>query len=522
MVLKDCNSPFMVDTSEHEEYKVLLLRAGMDPNNFDSGLEICTAHRALLGKNFNAFVHIDQCLYNGHLDSRTKRGPKNLQYGTQISYDEALASHKKDGLKLPMGMQICMLCYKNVTESILGTQSKDFQKTIEVWTPESPKDTTKNDKDYEPMDESDALDLGKMSLTPVETIRNTPPITRANAISQAQSMPQGELMPEQQQPMQSEQAQPTLQPELFDQLTPELPEVPSAVLVDYLNTLMDAAGVKPLFPKRQRFRKVQYETCKDPDRKRKILRAIARAVKAILKTASETEDDWIEMWTDLQNSGLVEDELCVDPSMSIELQEIVLAYNRAPDYPTKIQVLCYVVMSYKFCELDRFNETSEASQDDQDDAEIDISKIETAGLHWDPPLSLHTYNNAKDHYKNSTTHGALEPVVRQPTVKWTFSLECVDMILAYVMHPSITQNMAYGTRKVDNPHGGTAIVANVSRKFEDRPLARQIADHLVAQGVPEPHPSDRTIRTMLQNMPASKTKVIFCNQSQNSYKHTVT
>ena len=327
MVLKDCNSPFMVDTSEHEEYKVLLLRAGMDPNNFDSGLEICTAHRALLGKNFNRYVHIDRCLYNGHLDSRTKRGPKNLQYGTQISYDEALASHKKDGLKLPMGMQICMLCYKCVTDPNLGTEPMKAKKPVEIWTPESPKDTTKNDKDYEPMDESDALDLGKMSLTPVDTIRNTPPITRANAISQAQSMPQGELMPEQQQPMQSEQAQPTLQAELFDQLTPELPEVPSAVLVDYLNTLMDAAGVKPLFPKRQRFRKVQYETCKDPDRKRKILRAIARAVKAILKTASETEDDWIEMWTDLQNSGLVEDELCVDPSMSIELQEIVLAYN---------------------------------------------------------------------------------------------------------------------------------------------------------------------------------------------------
>ena len=89
MVLKDCNSPFTVDTIDHEEYKVLLLRAGMDPNNFDSGLEICTAHRALLGKNFNAFVHINQCLYNGHLDSRTKRGPKNLQYGTQISYNEA-------------------------------------------------------------------------------------------------------------------------------------------------------------------------------------------------------------------------------------------------------------------------------------------------------------------------------------------------------------------------------------------------------------------------------------------------
>jgi hypothetical protein len=193
--------------------------------------------------------------------------------------------------------------------------------------------------------------------------------------------------------------------------------------------------------------------------------------------------------------------------MSRELQEIVLAYNRAPDYPTKIQVLCYVVMSYKFCELDRFNETSEASQDDQEDAEIDISKIETAGLHWDPPLTLHTYNNAKDHsIENIETHGALEPVVRQPTVKWKFSLECVDMIMAYTMHPSITQNMAYGTRKVDNPHGGTAIVANVSRKFEDAPLARQIADHLVAQGVPEPHPSDRTVRTMLQNMPASKTK----------------
>lgn len=510
MVLKDCNSPFIVDDIEHEEYKVLLLRASMDPDNFDSGLEICIAHRNLLGKNFNRFVPQDMCLHNGHLDSQYKRGSKDLHYGTKINYHEALASHKKDGLKLPMGMQICIPCYKYVTESILGTESTDLKKPVEVWTPESSEDTTKNDKDWksddERMDESDSLNLEKLSLTPVETIRNTPPITRANAILQAQSMPQGELMPEQQQPMQSEQAQPTLQPELFDQLTPDPPAPPSALLVDHLNTLMEAAGVKPLFPKRQRFRKVQYETCKDPDRKRKVLRAMARAVKAILKTASETEDDLIEMWNDLKDSGLIEDELCVDPSMSIELQEIVLAYNRAPDYPTRTQILCYVVMSYKFCELDRFNEKSEASQDDQEDAEIDISKIETAGLHWDPPLSLRIYNNAKDHYKNSTTHGALEPVIRQPTVKWKFSLECVDMILAYVMHPSITQNMAYGTRKVHNPHGGNSTIANISRKFEDSPLARQIEDHLVAQGVPEPHPCNRTIRTMLQNMPASKTK----------------
>ena len=74
------------------------------------------------------------------------------------------------------------------------------------------------------------------------------------------------------------------------------------------------------------------------------------------------------------------------------------------------------------------------------------------------------------------------------------------------MSPDITQSVAYGTRLVDNPYGGKSRIANVFRRITNAELSRQIAAHLIEQQIPEPHPSLRTICTMLCNMPASHTR----------------
>ena len=74
------------------------------------------------------------------------------------------------------------------------------------------------------------------------------------------------------------------------------------------------------------------------------------------------------------------------------------------------------------------------------------------------------------------------------------------------MHPSVTQIVAYGTRQVKTPYGGTTTIANIYRRFSDRETARQIEAHLKVEVPDEPHPSRSTIIRMLQNMPASKTR----------------
>jgi hypothetical protein len=105
-----------------------------------------------------------------------------------------------------------------------------------------------------------------------------------------------------------------------------------------------------------------------------------------------------------------------------------------------------------------------------------------------------------------SVNGALEKVVRQPVVRWKFDLECMQAIQAFVMHPNITQRVAFGTRWVPNPYGGKTEIAGVYRTTHNADLATQIAQHLVERGVDEPHPKERTICAMLEKMPASKTK----------------
>ena len=478
-LLIDCNSKLRLDKEEYDEHKVLLLRAGMNPEKFDCHLEICIAHRDLLGKKFSRYHHPLSCQYRGHVD-RTNR--KLDKHGRQITYWEAVAAHKCENLQLPLSLPICRHCYNMVSEKH-GTVPMVAETSSEsVLSPEQ----TVDDPNWEPPKEEQAQFPDNFNFQSLSQEISRIPRTRA--------MPQSQPEPE---------VDSIAQPEQHPRAAPIPATRPPAskVLVDDLNNFMKARGAKK-FP--GRFVRVHYETCTDPSRKQKVLKAAAAAVGEVIKTVSEHRDDWIVLYGDLKGSRLVEDYLGFDPRMSKELQQIVTAWNRAPNYPVRIQVICFVVLCYKFCVLDRFNKKSIASDREKDDSEIDISK--TGGLHFEPPLSLHIYNEALQHARNSVTHGGIEQVVRQPAVKWPFSLKVVTTIQAYVMHPAVTQIVAYGTRQVKTPYGGTTTIANIYRRFSDRETARQIEDHLKVEVPDEPHPSRSTILRMLQNMPASKTR----------------
>lgn len=488
MLLVDCDLIINLNDTDYEEHKVLLLRAGINPDSFDNRLEICIAHRDILGKSFNRYVRKNYCLHRGHVDNTaTKMDCK----GTQITYPEALAALRCQNLKLPLNMPICKKCYDSVSEEI-GTLPMETETASNVVSPESSESMT------------DPLSLETLNQV-MDFIPLTRPVTRAHPMPQEPPVLQD---------------QPTIQVEPF------LPEPPALDVsetkaeqdrkqhkhrMEALNNFLEAWSLEK-FPNRQHFKNVRFEDCKDPGRRRKVLKGVARACVAVFKTATEQAgDDCIAMWNQLKTSGLIEKELGFEPEMSQELQQHVLLYNRAPDYATQIQICAILHSIYKFCEVNRFNKHLEKSEGEEE-SDIDVSKLENNGKYWDPPLSYYIWKKAGAHAVN----GALEKVVRQPVVRWKFNLECMQAIQAFVNHPSITQRVAYGTRWVVNPYGGKTEIAGVYRTIPNAELATQIAQHLVEQGVKEPHPKERTICAMLEKMPASKTKSL---EARN--KHTI-
>ena len=73
MLLVDCDLIINLNGKDYEEHKVLLLRAGIQPENFDQQLEICIKHRDILGKSFNGYMWVENCRHRGHGDNTTKK-----------------------------------------------------------------------------------------------------------------------------------------------------------------------------------------------------------------------------------------------------------------------------------------------------------------------------------------------------------------------------------------------------------------------------------------------------------------
>ena len=263
-----------------------------------------------------------------------------------------------------------------------------------------------------------------------------------------------------------------------------------------------------------RFQDVSFEGSKgkDDSRRGKVLKGVARGIYAILLSVTETESDRIAIWNHLKESGLVEKLLGVGPQMSADLREIVRAYNSAPNYPVRIQILSAIVKNYTYAQLNKFNKEPETIEEDEETT-VDI---ETKGLHLSPPLSRHIYNAANDHF-DFYKHG-LERIVRKPIAHWRFDLETVNGIIRFVNSPAITQAVAFGSRLIASPSGGFTPIAKVSRKFSNSEVTKQVEAHLVEHKYPEPHPCTRTIMRMLENMKASTTKSLqgICPSHENN------
>ena len=493
MPLTDCRLILNLDNVEHKEHKVLLLRAGISPDNFDRQLKICINHRDILGRKFNRYLKWDNCRYRGHVDDKTKKLSEKTS--RQITYPEALAALKCQDLQLPLGMPICNSCYKSVTaligplpmntdtDSEISSLESSERLTGESWKSTSEKQQAESD--------GDSMNLIPLSQTLNEIPVQTRPVTRAHPLSEDQLMLEPEPV-DQGQPIQQANAGATS----VEQGKPHKQKMLA------LNHYLDAWGLQK-FPGAKHFKNRQFQDCSDPGRQRMVLQGIARGVFALLQTASETESDWSVMWNQLQKSGFVEKELGIEKQMSAEMREHVLLYNRAPNYPVRTQILAILFPVFRYCEINRFNYKPEESINDEHESDIDISQLETEGLFFDPPVSPHLWKQSGIHGQG----GALEQVVRQPVVKWFFEIECVQAVQAYANHPDVLQRVAYGTRLVDKVYGdGKTEVANVFRTTHDAQLALEISDHLVEQDIPKPHPCIRTITRMLKNMPAGKTR----------------
>ena len=280
---------------ECDEKKVLLLRAGINPKRVDPALEICTTHREILGRKFTRHLRIEKCQFKGHLDTKTKNLTKNDK---QITYHEARAAHQCDGLQLPLGMPICKGCHETVSEKlgIVPMDSKTFSETSSS-DHLSSNPSSGNSEGYKPPtilpqsqkagEDSDSLDLATLTEG-INTIPQTRSVTNANPRSVIDQSVLDQVIGAD--PVQTVPYRPIKPARSALKANKEPKKKPHKLKIESLNQYMETCEEEP-FPGHQHFKNLRYQDCKDPGRKLKVLKAMARAVKAILRTASESEED---------------------------------------------------------------------------------------------------------------------------------------------------------------------------------------------------------------------------------------
>ena len=275
ILLKDCNSTIEIEGVGYDERRILLLRANMDPLNVDDRLEICIAHRDLLGKGFKRYVYSDMCKFKGHLDSKTT---KQTTRDRQITYLESRTASQCPDLDLPVGMPICNYCHSKVVAAL--EKVPDFQTPSN--TPPSESMETENDGDWNKHDVSHSDSNSEVdSLS--QQLKNLPltrPITRSHPAPQDQT--------DQEMPLAEPVAQARQRPRLKPIHMRDEAGVSHQAKIDIMNQMMEMNGVEK-FPGPLHFKRLRYQDCSDKGRKRKVMKGFARAVVAILKTLSESD-----------------------------------------------------------------------------------------------------------------------------------------------------------------------------------------------------------------------------------------
>ena len=467
MKLKDCNLD-MPDLHHrqrhHKEYEVILLRSCLSPENFGPDLDVCMMHKNMLGRNFGKYMHLDSCHHPDHL---AKSG---LSATKRVSYDEALNSLEIPSISLPYGLPLCVQCYRSVTKELLNkTENKESSVYFEDPQVGDLSQTFKQRAQITPDPHGDEGGGGFIDESEGSSSEHSTQTTRTQQEKAAR-------------------AYAILQ---------------EKVKMDALNEFMKKVGQYDPFPSKDKYKDARFDS--DRSRQLKVLKGVARGLCSILETVTHVEADRAIIWDSLKKSGYVEKLLKIEPMPSDDLAELIEHWNKAPNYDARIRTLASVIRNYSFATLNQFNEKDERETLEEDEVAFEEKEdLNDTIPCFNPPLTRYIYNKTVEHHDNSKHF--LEAVIREPKNYWKFKEDIVMAIINFATGPSITQQVAYNTRLVDDPTGGKTRIAKVMRRYCNADLARQIQSYLIEQQFDPPIPGLRTITRILQRMPASKQK----------------
>lgn len=255
--------------NQQEEFKAILLRACMNPQNFDENLEICTTHLRILGKEFNRHINSEFCYFKNHVGPADKRASK------RISFEQSMKSLDHIGLELPYGMPICVSCEKEVSQilenEVMESESSDDVSDVHAISADLDATFISNSSELQIHEKN--RKLGDLDETFSSTSTYDKKIEDEN----------------------SQKKQ----------------------IIAFNNFLK--ACEEQRFEGRQHLKAVTFDAA-DRSRQLKVMKAAARGISAILKTVSENFDDQLIIWGKLKHSQLVEKMIGAGPQMSADLQ----------------------------------------------------------------------------------------------------------------------------------------------------------------------------------------------------------
>ena len=132
----------------HEERKVILLRAGMDPEYEEAkDLQICSKHRSILGRDFLKAINTPYCYHLKHVGPFFNKGARMINYDEAVSFLKPVTFPGAENpvqLKLPFGLPMCNVCYSNVMQA-LDTEVMETEPSKESEKNEPSKESEKNE-----------------------------------------------------------------------------------------------------------------------------------------------------------------------------------------------------------------------------------------------------------------------------------------------------------------------------------------------------------------------------------------
>ena len=229
---------------QHEEFKAILLRSSMNPDDMDDSLEICVTHQRILGHDFARLIHNDFCYYKNHVGDRKGKASRH------ITYDQSVKALGIKDLDLPFGMPVCENCEKNLVRVLekesINSESSDHASDVQAI--------------------SDALDASFISQDSSASVESS-----ASSSQQTQNR-KGK--------------------------TENVQNITQKQRILEFNNFLKACE-EQIFEGRQHLKKVLFEDA-DESRQMKLLKAFASGIIAILKTITEIEGEEKEKFRNCQ------------------------------------------------------------------------------------------------------------------------------------------------------------------------------------------------------------------------------